>query len=200
MPSDGFALHDDAMATSSAEFPDALHAGSTAPAFSLTDVSTGASRSLPDLAGTQGTLIVFLCAHCPYVVHVLPKLIELSTEFFPQGISTVGISANDPVAYPEDAPEKLRELAEKNDLPFPILFDATQEVARAYTAVCTPDFFLFDKTSRLVYRGRLDASSPRNGQPLTGDDLHQALEAVASESPVPDPWPPALGCSIKWKV
>jgi hypothetical protein len=155
---------------------------------------------MDELAGPAGTLIVFLCAHCPYVVHVRGMLSELALEFFPQGISTVGISANDPVAYPDDSPENLRKMAEDHDLPFPVLFDATQQTARAYTAACTPDFFLFDKDRKLAYRGRLDASSPRNGQPLTGADLRVALEAVAEGNPVPQPWPAALGCSIKWKA
>jgi hypothetical protein len=188
------------MATLSSDFPDRLAAGAAAPNFTLPDVITGKPRSLADLAGPEGTLVVFLCAHCPYVVHVRGKLADLALEFFPRGISTIGISANDPVAYPDDAPEKLREMALETDLPFPILFDATQETARAYTAACTPDFFLFDGDRRLAYRGRLDASSPRNGQPLTGDDLQTALEAVASGETVPTPWPSALGCSIKWKA
>ena len=187
------------MATSSADFPSVLPAGSPAPPFSLPDVSTQVLRALDDLAGTKGMLVVFLCAHCPYVIHVLPKLIELAFEFFPQGISTVGISANDPVAYPEDAPEKLLEMAEAWDLPFPILFDATQEVARAYTAVCTPDFFIFDGERRFVYRGRLDGSTPRNGIEVSGEDLGRAMEAVVSGMPLATPWPPALGCSIKWR-
>ena len=187
------------MATSSADFPSMLSAGSPAPSFSLPDVSTRTDRALEDLAGPQGTLVVFLCAHCPYVIHVLPKLIELAIEFFPQGISTVGISANDPVAYPEDAPGKLREMAGARDLPFPVLFDATQQVARAYTAVCTPDFFLFDGERRLVYRGRLDGSTPRNGIAVSGEDLERAMEAVVSGIPVAAPWPPSLGCSIKWR-
>ena len=188
------------MATLSSDFPDLLPAGAPAPGFTLTDVRTGQERSLDDLAGPGGTLIVFLCAHCPYVVHVREKLVGLAMEFFPLGISTVGISANDPLAYPEDSPENLRKMAEEHDLPFPILYDSTQETARAYTAACTPDFFLFDAERRLAYRGRLDASSPRNGQPLTGEDLHAALEAVASGEAVPAPWPPALGCGIKWKA
>lgn len=188
------------MATLSSDFPDLLQAGAQAPDFTLQDVVTGNLRTLADVSGPKGTLIVFLCAHCPYVVHVRAKLTELSLEFFPEGISTVGISSNDPVAYPEDSPEKLREMALESELPFPVLFDASQETARAYTAACTPDFFLFDAERRLVYRGRLDASSPRNGQPLTGEDLRVALEAVAAGEPVPEPWPPALGCSIKWKA
>jgi hypothetical protein len=128
------------------------------------------------------------------------KVAELALEFFPEGISTVGISANDPVAYPDDAPEKLREMVLETDLPFPVLFDATQETARAYTAACTPDFFLFDADRRLAYRGRLDESSPKNGKTLTGHDLHAALEAVAGGKSPSAPWPPALGCSIKWKA
>ena len=187
------------MATTSADFPDSLPTGSPAPSFLLPDVSTGAHRGLDDLAGPKGTLVVFLCAHCPYVLHILPKLTELAFGFFLQGISTVGISSNDPIAYPEDAPTKLREMVGEMDLPFPVLYDETQEVAHAYTAVCTPDFFLFDGKRRLVYRGRLDASSPRNGVAITGEDLARALEAVASGVPVAIPWPPALGCSIKWR-
>ena len=187
------------MATLSSDFNDLLPAGASAPDFTLTDVVTGNQRSLRDLAGPKGTLVVFLCAHCPYVVHVRGKVAELALEFFPEGISTVGISANDPVAYPDDAPEKLRKMVLETDLPFPVLFDATQETARAYTAACTPDFFLFDADRRLAYRGRLDESSPKNGKPLTGNDLHAALEAVAEGKSPAAPWPPALGCSIKWK-
>jgi peroxiredoxin len=148
------------MATSSADFPDSMPPGSIAPDFSLPDVSTGQIRSLNDLVGSKGLLLVFLCAHCPYVVHVLPRLIELSDEYFRSGISTVGISANDPVAYPEDSPEQLSRMVADWGLPFPVLFDASQEVARDFTAVCTPDFFLFDADRHLVYRGRLDASTP----------------------------------------
>lgn len=188
------------MATLSSDFPDLLPAGAQAPDFTLPDVVTGNLRTLADVAGPKGTLVVFLCAHCPYVVHVRGKLVELSLEFFPEGISTVGISSNDPVAYPEDSVEKLREMALEADLPFPVLFDGSQKVARAYTAACTPDFFLFDAERRLLYRGRLDASSPKNGQPLNGDDLRGAMEAVVSGNPVAEPWPPALGCSIKWKT
>lgn len=193
-------VHHSGMATLSSDFPDLLPAGTQAPDFTLPDVVTGNLRTLADVAGPKGTLVVFLCAHCPYVVHVRAKLVELSLEFFPEGISTVGISSNDPVAYPEDSPERLRAMALEADLPFPVLFDESQGVARAYTAACTPDFFLFDAERRLVYRGRLDASSPRNGQPLTGDDLRGALEAVASGNRVAEPWPAALGCGIKWKA
>jgi hypothetical protein len=187
------------MATSSAEFPDTMPAGTQAPAFTLPNVATGRLLSLEEVAGTKGTLIVFLCAHCPYVVHVREKLVELAAEFAFQGINTVGISSNDIIAYPDDAPEKLRAMAAASGISFPMLYDETQEVARAYTAVCTPDFFLFDAQRRLAYRGRLDASSPRNGQPLTGLDLREALTAVVAGETVAKPWPPALGCSIKWK-
>jgi len=187
------------MATFSSDFPDTMAPGTVAPAFSLPDVTTGSLRSLSEIAGPKGTLVVFLCAHCPYVVQVRGKLAALAEEFFPRGISTVGISANDAVAYPDDAPDKLRAMAEECALPFPVLYDESQETARAYKAACTPDFFLFDGNLRLAYRGRLDASSPRNGQPLTGEDLEKALEAVAEGMPVSEPWPPAMGCSIKWK-
>jgi peroxiredoxin len=187
------------MATSSADFPDTPAAGSPASTFSLPDVSTGTFRSLEDLVGRRGTLVVFLCRHCPYVVHVLPKLAELALEFLPRGISTFGISANDAVAYPEDAPEKLRQMVLERRLPFPVLYDESQETARAYAAVCTPDIFLFAADRRLAYRGRLDASTPRNGVAMTGDDLRSALESVVRCLPVAEPWPPALGCSIKWK-
>jgi peroxiredoxin len=187
------------MATLSTDFPEQMPPGTSAPSFSLPDVCTGNERTFAELAGPNGTLIVFLCAHCPYVVHVRGVLRELVTEYFPQGISTIGISSNDPLTYPDDSPENLKKMAEENDLPFPVLFDATQEVARAYTAVCTPDFFLFDGQGKLAYRGRLDASSPRNGQPLTGDDLRNALDAVLEGRAIPAPWPGALGCSIKWK-
>jgi peroxiredoxin len=188
------------MATSSADFSDTMPAGTKAPAFALPDVSSGTTRSLAELAGPKGTLIVFLCGHCPYVVHVRELLKSLSEEYSSKGISTVGISSNDAVAYPADAPDKLREMALASGFAFPVLYDESQDVARAYTAVCTPDFFLFDADHALAYRGRLDASSPKNGQPLTGDDLRKALEAVASGLPVSEPWPPALGCSIKWKA
>lgn len=188
------------MATFSSDFPDTMAPGTPAPSFSLPDVTTGSLRSLGDIAGPKGTLIVFLCAHCPYVVHVREKLAALSEEYFPLGISTVGISANDAVAYPDDAPDKLRAMAEECALPFPVLYDESQETARAYTAACTPDFFLFDADLRLAYRGRLDSSSPRNGQHLTGEDLEKALAAVAEVAAIPEPWPPAMGCSIKWKA
>jgi peroxiredoxin len=184
------------MATTST---DSITAGTPAPEFSLPDVVTGNIRTLSELAGPKGTLIVFLCAHCPYVVHVREKLMELVSTFATRGIHSVGISANDVVKYPEDSPEKLRQMVVEAKLPFPVLYDESQEVARAYTAACTPDFFLFDGDLRLAYRGRLDASSPRNGQPLTGEDLQKALEAVAGGHPVPTPWPSALGCGIKWK-
>jgi peroxiredoxin len=179
---------------------DSMAPGTPAPEFNLPDVVSGRLRSLEELAGPSGTLVIFLCAHCPYVVHVRKKLAELAERYFPLGVTTLGISSNDAIAYPEDAPEKLRKMVQESALPFPVLYDESQQVAAAYTAACTPDFFLFDATRRLAYRGRLDASSPRNGQPLTGDDLEKALTAVVEGSSVPTPWPPALGCSIKWRI
>lgn len=188
------------MATSSADFTDSMAPDSPAPAFSLPDVSTGKIRTLEDLAGPRGTLVIFLCGHCPYVVHVRSLLKSLSEEYARHGISTVGISSNDASAYPEDAPEKLREMAASSGFSFPLLYDESQQIARAYTAACTPDFFLFGAGGLLAYRGRLDASSPRNGIPLSGDDLRTALEAVTKGIAAPRPWPPAIGCGIKWKA
>ena len=185
------------MATTST---DSMAPGTPAPEFNLPDVVTGRLLSLEDLAGPSGTLVIFLCAHCPYVVHVREKLAELAEQYFPHGVTTLGISSNDAIAYPEDAPDKLRVMVQESGLPFPVLYDESQQVAAAYTAACTPDFFLFDANRRLAYRGRLDASSPRNGQPLTGEDLEKALAAVAGGFPVPTPWAPALGCSIKWRI
>ena len=176
-----------------------MAAGTQAPSFSLPDVCTGKVLTLEQLAGPKGTLIVFLCGHCPYVVHVREKLKTLTDEFGSRGISTIGISSNDAVAYPEDAPEKLCEMTAESGFSFPILYDQSQEVALSYTAACTPDFFLFDASRKLAYRGRLDASSPRNGIPLTGEDLRNALEEVSVGTSPAEPWPPALGCSIKWK-
>lgn len=176
---------------------DSMPPGTAAPDFTLPDVAAGhAPVSRSDFAG-HPLLVIFLCAHCPYVVHVAPSLAQLAGEF--PGVAFVGISANDAVKYPADNPEGLRRFAAQFQLPFPVLYDESQDVARAYTAACTPDFFLFDATHRLAYRGRLDDSTPGNGRPLTGADLRAALAAVASGEAAPQPQHPSLGCSIKWR-
>jgi peroxiredoxin len=178
---------------------DSMPLGTSAPDFSLPDVVGGKSVALADFAGKPALLVMFICAHCPYVVHVREELVRLADEFLPQGAAFVAISANDAVKYPADGPEELRAMAVECKFPFPMLYDESQEVARAYTAACTPDFFLFDADRKLAYRGRLDDSTPGNGKPVTGADLRAALEAVLAGQPAPQPQMPSLGCSIKWK-
>lgn len=170
-----------------------------APDFTLPDTVSGRERSLADLRGERGTLLMFISNHCPYVQHVNPELVRLGQEYPARGIGMAAISANDVQAYPADAPAKMRELAQKFGYSFPYLYDETQQVARAYAAACTPDFFLFDHALRLVYRGRLDDSTPGNGRPLTGADLRAALEALlAGRAPAAEQQP-SMGCNIKWK-
>lgn len=176
--------------------PDSLPPGTAAPDFSLPDVVSGRTVTRAEFAG-RPLLVIFLCAHCPYVVHVRGALRELAAEF--PGVAFAGISSNDVVKYPADSPENLRAFAQESGLTFPLLYDESQEVARAYTAACTPDFFLFDAAHRLAYRGRLDDSTPGNGRPVTGADLRGALRAVLAGQPVPAGEHPSLGCSIKWR-
>jgi peroxiredoxin len=178
---------------------DSMPHGTPAPDFSLPDVVSGASVSPVDFAGKPALLVMFLCAHCPYVVHVREELVRLAREFQPRGAAFIAISSNDAVKYPADGPEGLRTMAVECAFPFPMLYDESQDVAHAYTAACTPDFFLFDTERKLAYRGRLDDSTPGNGRPVTGADLRAALEAVLAGSPAPEPQMPSLGCSIKWK-
>jgi len=173
--------------------------GSLAPNFTLPDVVTGKSITLSELPPAKAYLVMFICRHCPYVVHVRGPILQLAQEFQPQGVKFLAISSNDAATYPEDAPDKLREMAVEHTFPFPLLYDETQEVARAFDAQCTPDFFLYDAERKLAYRGRLDDSTPGNGKPLTGKDLRTALEAVLAGQPVPEGQKPSLGCSIKWK-
>jgi peroxiredoxin len=170
-----------------------------APEFSIADVVSGRTVTLDDFADRSALLVMFICRHCPYVTHVRPALAELGREHASSGLGIVAISANDPAAYPEDAPESLAAEAVEAGYVFPYLFDETQEVAKAYTAACTPDFFLFDGARRLVYRGQLDGSRPGNGVPVTGEDLRAAIDAVLGGRPVPEDQRPSVGCSIKWR-
>ena len=176
-----------------------LELGTHAPSFALPDVRTGETVRLQDLEGADALLVMFLCAHCPYVKHVERQLAELGRDYAGRGLAIVAIGANDPDRYPADAPEKLGEQAERLGFGFPYLFDDTQEVAKAYTAVCTPDFFLFGAGRKLVYRGQLDDSRPRNEEPVTGADLRAAIDAVLEGQPVPGDQKPSMGCGIKWK-
>ncbi|HEX8199261.1 MAG TPA: thioredoxin family protein [Isosphaeraceae bacterium] len=173
-----------------------------APDFCLPDPSTGRRISLDDVYRSSPAgvaVVIFLCNHCPYVKHVRHELAALAREYGAKGVGVVGINANDAVAYPDDSPERMaREKAEVG-YSFPYLYDEGQDVARAYQAACTPDFFVFDRDRRLAYRGQLDDSRPGNGRPVTGQDLRAALDAVLAGRPVPEPQRPSIGCNIKWK-
>ncbi|MGC1480390.1 MAG: thioredoxin family protein [Chthoniobacterales bacterium] len=179
--------------------PDSMPIGTTAPDFTLPDVVSHGPQALAEFPAESALLVMFICAHCPYVVHVRDELVELAKDYQGRGVGFLAISANDAVKYPDDSPEKLRVMAVEADFPFPMLYDESQDVARAYTAACTPDFFLFDGDRKLTYRGRLDESTPGNGKPVDGADLRRAIDATLAKAPVPTPHSPSLGCSIKWK-
>jgi peroxiredoxin len=172
--------------------------GTEAPAFSLPDVE-GKVVSLGDYKGASALLVVFMCNHCPFVKHVLPRFVELAGEYGQRGVGVVAISSNDVNNYPDDAPEKMAELSRKLEFPFPYLYDESQAVARAYGAACTPDFYLFDGKGLLAYRGQMDDSRPSNGRPVTGADLRAAMDAVLDGRPVSGDQKPGIGCNIKWK-
>lgn len=176
-----------------------LSLGTPASSFSLPDVVTGRTYSLDSFAGKAGLLVMFLCRHCPYVQHVQHGIAKLGQDYRDTGLGIIGISSNDPVHYPDDAPDRLKEMATRLDFTFPFCFDETQEVAKAYKAACTPDFYLFDRERRLVYRGQLDDSRPGNNKPVTGRDLRTAIDAVLAGKPVDANQKPSIGCSIKWK-
>jgi peroxiredoxin len=183
------------MATTSTMIP----LGTAAPAFSLPDVVSGRTVTLRDFDDRSALLVMFICRHCPYVRHVRAALAELGREHASSRLGIVAIGANDPNTYPEDAPESLAQEAVEAGYVFPYLFDETQEVAKTYTAACTPDFFLFDAERRLVYRGQFDSSRPGNGVPVTGEDLRAAIGAVLRGEPVSEDQRPSVGCSIKWR-
>ncbi len=173
--------------------------GEQAPDFALPEPASGQPRTLSAVRGAQATVVMFICNHCPYVKHVNAELVRLANDYQARGIGFVAISSNDAGAYPEDGPEQMRKTAQQWAYPFPYLYDETQAVARAYQAACTPDFYLFDAHLKLVYRGRLDDSTPGNGQPVTGADLRAALDAVLEgREPSPEQRP-SLGCSIKFR-
>jgi peroxiredoxin len=176
-----------------------LELGTLAPHFSLSDVRDGKTQTTESLKGSKGLLVMFICAHCPFVKHVEQQLAQIGADFKKSGIGIVAISSNDAVNYPDDAPEGLARQAKRAHFTFPYLYDETQEVARAYDATCTPDFFLFDGAGKLVYRGQLDASRPGNGIAVTGSDLRAALDALVAGQPVSPSQHPSIGCNIKWK-
>jgi peroxiredoxin len=175
-----------------------LPLGTLAPDFALPDVVTGQAITLDTFADQSALLVMFICQHCPFVKHVQVELARLGKDYVPQNVGIVAISANNIETHPQDAPEHLRAMAETLGFNFPYCYDATQAVARAYTAACTPDFFLFDRDRQLVYRGQLDDSRPSNDRPVTGKDLRTAIEAVLAAKPVSPEQSPSIGCNIKW--
>lgn len=175
-----------------------LELGTLAPPFSLPDTQ-GRTVSLEDFKDTRALLVVFICNHCPYVIHIRDALAALAREYRPRGLAMVGISANDVEKYPDDSPQKMAEEVVTAGYTFPYLYDQDQRVAQAYRAACTPDFFLFDAQRRLVYRGQFDDSRPGNNVPVTGRDLREAIDAVLAHRQVSPDQKPSLGCNIKWK-
>lgn len=174
--------------------------GTPMPPFTLTDVRTGSLHTRESLLGSKGLLVMFICSHCPYVQHVEEELARIGAHYQNSGVGIVAISSNDAESYPEDAPPALARRAAELGFVFPYLYDETQEVAHAFAATCTPDFFLFDAQGLLVYRGQLDGSRPGNGIPVTGKDLRGALGALLAGEPIAAEQQPSIGCSIKWKT
>jgi peroxiredoxin len=174
--------------------------GSTAPDFDLPEPLSGETLSLDALAGFEVTVVMFICNHCPFVKHLLDGLIDFGKDYDRPQVGMVAISSNDVTGYPQDRPERMAELADAKDFPFPYLYDQSQEVARAYDATCTPDFFVFNDQRKLVYRGQFDDSRPGNGRPVTGADLRAAVNALLLGQQVNPEQKPSVGCNIKWKT
>lgn len=183
------------MAVSSVMLP----LGTTAFAFALRDVVSDRIYSLESFKGKEALLVMFLCRHCPYVQHIEREIAKIGQDYADSQLGLIGISSNDPAHYPEDAPERLKDMARRLAFRFPFCFDESQEVAKLYKAACTPDFYLFDAQRRLAYRGQLDDSRPGNNKPVTGRDLRAAIEAVLAGHAVDSRQQPSVGCSIKWK-
>ncbi|WP_026776756.1 thioredoxin family protein [Polaribacter sp. Hel_I_88] len=173
--------------------------GTKAPDFTLLNTIDDKKYSLQDLKGEKGTVIMFICNHCPFVLHVNAELVKMANEYQQKGINFIAISANDVENYPQDAPYLMKQLAKNESYPFPYLYDETQEVAKAYDAACTPDFYAFDANLKVIYHGQLDDSRPGNGKPVTGIDLRNALENLLENKDVLENQKPSVGCGIKWK-
>jgi peroxiredoxin len=173
--------------------------GTAAPEFYLKGTNSNEWFSFSDLKGEKGTLVLFICNHCPYVRHVIAEIVMIANDYRVQGIGVIAISSNDVVKYPQDAPELMTEFAFENKMEFPYLYDETQEVAKAYDAACTPDFFLFDNENKLIYRGQLDDSRPGNGIPLSGNDLRAAIDGLIYNRIINPNQKASTGCTIKWK-
>lgn len=173
--------------------------GTLAPDFYLKDTNSNNTYSFEDLKGSKGTLVIFMCNHCPYVLHVINEIVMIANDYRVQGLGIVAISSNDIVKYPEDSPELMTDFALQHKIDFPYLFDENQQIAKAYDAACTPDFYLFDNQDKLFYRGQLDDSRPGNGIPLSGTDLRNAIDALIYNRTLNEIQKPSIGCNIKWK-
>lgn len=176
-----------------------LELGTKAPGFKLNDTISGQEISFDQISGEKGSVVMFICNHCPYVIHVNRQIVDLANDYLRKGIGFVAISSNDVVNYPDDAPNIMKVVGNALKYPFPYLYDETQEVAKAYDAACTPDFYVFDQDDNLVYRGRLDEHRPSSGIEPTGEDLRKALDAVLEQEKVTERQYPSAGCNIKWK-
>ena len=176
-----------------------LELGTKAPEFALPNVVSGKPVSLASFEGQRALLVMFICHHCPFVKHVKSELAQLGRDYAAKGVGIVAISSNDPAVSADDSPEGLRRMATEWGFDFPVCYDETQAVAKSYAAACTPDFFLFDRDHKLVYRGQLDDSRPSNGKPVTGADLRAAIDALLAGRPVNQDQRASLGCNIKWK-
>lgn len=174
-----------------------LPLGTAAPDFSLVNVD-GKTMSRDDFRGAPTLVVIFMCNHCPFVKHLAPELARFGKEYQDKGVAVVAISSNDVGSHPEDSPKQMVHEVEARGYTFPYLYDETQEVAKAYRAACTPDFFVFDKDQKLAYRGQFDASRPDSGVPVTGEDLRRAVDLVLAGQPAPETQTPSMGCNIKW--
>lgn len=170
-----------------------------APSFNLLNTKNNTQVSLNELKGNKATVVMFICNHCPFVIHVNPELVKLANDYKLKGVNFIAVSSNDVENYPQDGPDKMQQHAKDNNYPFPYLYDATQEVAKAYDAACTPDFYLFNEDLKLNYRGQLDDSRPGNNIPLSGNDIRNALDCLLSGTPNTQEQKPSIGCNIKWK-
>lgn len=176
-----------------------LSLGTQAPDFNLPDVVANRTINLSSFSDKKVLLVMFICRHCPFVKHIQDELAMLGQNYQSESVGIVAISANDAEKYPDDGPDSLKEMAEELGFTFPLCYDATQEIAKAYTAACTPDFFLFNRDRQLIYRGQLDDSRPGNDKPVTGKDLREAIAAALADQPINPNQMPSIGCNIKWK-
>jgi len=180
-------------------FTEKIELGYIAPDFKLVEPLSGKVRTLNEFTQGKGTVVMFICNHCPYVKHINSELVKLANDYIPKGISFIAINPNDAAKYPDDSPEKMIETVKENNYPFSYLYDETQEVAKAYNAVCTPDFSIFNHELKCVYRGQLDDSRPGNSIPLSGKDIRKALDSIIEDKAMDSNQIPSSGCSIKWK-